>query len=61
VNVTLANTGITSSGEIPTYTNMSEGLGIFDSVNKFRRNGIGIQTSTRDTLKMGYLTKNLNF
>jgi hypothetical protein len=61
VNVSSANTGITSSGEIPSFSNMSEGLGIFDSVNKFRRNGIGIQPSTRDTLKMGYLTKNLNF
>lgn len=61
VNVSSANTGITASGEIPTYSNISEGLGIFDSVNKFRRNGVGIQDKTRDTLKMGYLTKNLNF
>ncbi len=61
VNVSLANTGITSSGEIPTYSNISEGLGIFDSVNKFRRYGVGIQDKTRDSLKMGYLTKNLNF
>lgn len=61
VNVSLANTGITSSGEIPTYTNISEGLGIFDSVNKYRRNGIGIIDKTRDSLKMGYLTRNLNF
>ncbi len=61
VNVTLANTGITSSGEIPTYTNMSEGLGIFDSVNKFWRYNIAIDTKTRDSLKMGYRTANLSF
>ncbi|MBI1226846.1 MAG: hypothetical protein GC192_16550 [Bacteroidetes bacterium] len=61
VNVSLANSGITASGEIPTYSNLSEGKGIFDSVNKYRRNGIGIQDKTRDSLKMGYLTKNLNF
>lgn len=61
VNVTLANTGITSSGEIPTYSNISEGKGIFDSVNKFHRYGVGINDKTRDSLKMGYLTKNLNF
>ncbi|MCF8245264.1 MAG: hypothetical protein K9J37_12700 [Saprospiraceae bacterium] len=61
VNVSLANTGITSSGEIPTYSNLSEGQGLFDSANKFRRNGIGINDKTRDSLKMGYLTKNLNF
>ncbi len=61
VNVSLANTGITASGEIPTYSNMSEGLGIFDSVNKYKRIGIGINDKTRDTLKMGYLTRNLNF
>jgi hypothetical protein len=61
VNVTLANTGITSSGEIPTYTNLSEGKGIFDSVNRFKRYSVGVTDKTRDSLKMGYLTKNLNF
>lgn len=61
VNVTLANTGITSSGEIPTYTNLSEGKGIFDSINRFWRYNVGINDKTRDSLKMGYLTKNLNF
>jgi len=61
VNVSLANTGITASGEVPTYTNISEGLGIFDSVSKFWRYNVGIQPRTRDSLKMGFLTKNLNF
>lgn len=61
VNVSLANTGITASQEIPSYNNLSEGQGIFGSVVKFRRNGVGINDKTRDTLKMGYLTKNLNF
>lgn len=61
VSVTLANTGITSSGEIPTYTNMSEGLGIFDAVNKFWRYNIGLDNKSRDSLKMGYRTANLNF
>jgi hypothetical protein len=61
VNVSLANTGITASQEIPTYDNLSEGKGIFDSVNKFWRLGFGIQDKTRDSLKLGYRTRALNF
>jgi Domain of unknown function (DUF4249) len=61
VNVSLANSGITASQEIPTYTNMSEGLGIFAGINKFKRYSVGLVQSTRDSLKEGYRTKQLNF
>lgn len=61
VNVGLANTGITASQDIPTFTNMSEGKGVFSSINKFRIENIGLVSKTRDTLRAGYLTKNLNF
>lgn len=60
-NVSLANTGITASQELPTYTNISEGRGIFASIAKFKRYSIGLNGPTRDSLKEGYLTKLLNF
>lgn len=62
VNVALANTGITASQDVPSFSNISDGgRGIFGSVSKFFRYNIGLQDRTRDSLKMGYLTKNLNF
>src|SRR5690606_25492765 len=33
IRITEANTGITGTQDIPTYTNLSEGLGIFTSRN----------------------------
>jgi hypothetical protein len=57
-----ANLGITSSGEIPTYTNMSNGaIGIFTSKTEFVREGVGIARVSLDSLRNGVITKNLNF
>jgi hypothetical protein len=56
-----ANTGITSSGEIPTFTNLSRGLGIFGSKAKVEVLGLGLNFSTADILKTSPLTKDLNF
>jgi hypothetical protein len=57
-----ANLGITSSGEIPRYTNLSNGaLGIFSSTTNFTRNNIGLTASTLDSLRRGQITKSLNF
>ena len=61
VNVALANTGITGSQEIPTYTNLSEGKGVFSSVNYLIVKNILLTQRTRDSLENGILTKNLNF
>ncbi|MCC6725583.1 MAG: DUF4249 family protein [Saprospiraceae bacterium] len=61
VNVSLANAGITASQELPTYSNISEGRGIFASISKVTKYSVGLSTPTRDTLRNGYLTKNLNF
>ena len=61
VNTALANTGITASQDIPSYSNISDGRGIFGSISKFKRYSLGLQDKARDSLKMGYLTKNLNF
>ena len=55
-----ANTGVTASQEIPRYTNMSEGFGIFSSttstVSRF-----GITPETISELKNNELTRDLNF
>ncbi len=61
VNVLQANLGITSSQEIPTYTNMSQGLGIFSSRNIATSRDVRISPITLDSLFNGSITKNLNF
>ena len=61
LNVVQANLGITSSGEIPVYTNLSDGFGIFASrASTFVRN-IAISPITQDSLRRGIITRDLNF
>jgi len=62
ISIGQANLGITSSGEIPTYSNLSNGgLGIFTSTTSFRRNNMGFTNITLDSLRNGSITKSLNF
>ena len=61
LRITQANTGITSSQVIPSYTNISEGLGLFTSRNVTVLEDLGISSMTRDSLTDGIFTKNLNF
>lgn len=61
VNVALANTGITGSQELPTYTNLSEGLGVFSSINYLVTKNALLTSASRDSLRYGIYTKNLNF
>ena len=62
ISIGQANLGITSSGEIPIYSNLSNGgLGIFASSISFTRNNIGISNITLDSLRNGVITKSLNF
>lgn len=61
INVALANIGITGSQEIPTFTNLSEGRGVFSTINYLEtKNGI-LVPETRDSLRNGVFTKDLNF
>ena len=56
------NLGITSSGEIPVYTNFSNnGRGLFYSTVKFKRTNIELASQTLDSLRNGIFTKELNF
>lgn len=59
--ITLANTGITSTQEIPEYTNLSEGKGIFTSRNFSDNMGFGLHSQSLDSLKNGSITGDLNF
>jgi hypothetical protein len=59
--ITLANTGITSTQEIPEYTNLSEGKGIFTSRNVSINMDFGLHNQSLDSLKNGSVTGDLNF
>lgn len=61
INVGQANTGITSAQVLPVYTNLSSGLGIFASRNSFLESNFVIDSATREFLRDGELTKDLNF
>ncbi|MCB0572313.1 MAG: DUF4249 family protein [Phaeodactylibacter sp.] len=61
VRVARSNTGITSSQSIPTYSNMSEGLGIMTSRYTMRRPGFRLQEEALDSLISGVYTKGLGF
>ena len=61
INVGQANTGITSSQVVPVFTNLSDGLGVFSSRNQFVEEGFFVDSATRDLLRDGELTRDLNF
>ncbi len=61
VNVALANIGITGSQEIPSYTNLSEGQGVFSSIDIIKTDELLLSPGTRDSLRFGRITKHLNF
>jgi hypothetical protein len=60
IRVSQANTGITSSGETPIYTNIDNGVGIFSSSNKSTVK-YGLRQESLDSLRNGIYTKDLNF
>jgi len=55
------NAGITSAQALPTYTNLSEGRGIFSSRTTAIRTGLTLNFATQDSLKNGMITRGLNF
>jgi hypothetical protein len=61
IKITHANTGITSTQDIPKYTNLSEGVGIFSSRNNALYTGFILTDQSLDSLKNGVITKSLNF
>jgi len=61
IQIKNANAGITSSQELPFYTNLSEGRGVFSSRNTLVVPEIDITPGTKDSLRHGIHTKDLNF
>jgi hypothetical protein len=56
-----ANTGITSAQNIPIFTNVEEGLGVFTSRYQLVRRGIRLGDEARDSLSNGIYTRDINF
>ncbi len=61
IRLAQANTGITSTQEIPQYTNLSEGIGIFSSRNVAFNSGYLLSPQTLDSLRNSSITEPLNF
>lgn len=61
IRVTQANSGITSTQDIPSYTNLSEGIGIFSSRNVSYNTGFKLTPQSLDSLKNSVVTDLLNF
>ncbi len=61
ITIALANTGITSAQEIPVYTNLSEGLGIFTSVVETTVAGLTLTADSDNFLSTSEITQALNF
>jgi hypothetical protein len=60
--IQLANSGITGAGgELPSYTNMSEGLGLFTSSNLDVIGNLLLNPESNDSLITGSITRDLNF
>ena len=59
--IALVNTGITSAQEIPTYTNLTSGLGILSSKASSVVEGLTLSEVAMDTLRNSDLTAELNF
>ena len=61
INVALANSGITGSQELPSFSNLSEGQGIFSTRSVLDFKNFSLSLETRDSLKNGSITGHLNF
>lgn len=56
-----ANSGITGAEVFPTFTNMSEGFGIFTSRNTARLNNVRLTNQTQEEVEKNPVTSHLNF
>lgn len=64
IKITQANTGITSTQDIPGYTNLTpdgDAIGIFTSRNVSYNTGFLLTNQSLDSLKNGSITGHLNF
>lgn len=61
LQVSQANLGITSTAQVPSYTNLSEGRGIFTSRSTLTIADLKLRQPALDSLETGIYTKHLNF
>ncbi|MEL6968561.1 MAG: DUF4249 family protein [Bacteroidota bacterium] len=61
LRISNANIGITSSQEIPVYTNVENGVGVVSSRFQVISEDLGLGADARDSLYNGFITKELNF
>lgn len=61
IAVGTANLGITSSQEIPTYTNINNGFGVFSSRSTIISRPLSATNATLDSLANGVFTRGLGF
>lgn len=61
LRISNANLGITSANQVPIYTNLSRGLGIFASRSYLNKLNFTLDATSRDSLSDGIYTKHLNF
>ncbi len=61
IRVSDANLGITSSQDVPVFSNLSEGRGLFSSKYTVSFEGITLSNKSLDSLRMGIFTSQLNF
>ena len=61
LRISNANLGITSSNQVPSYTNMSRGLGVFASRSYLHKIDFTLDQTSKDSLADGIYTKHLNF
>lgn len=59
--LTNANAGITSSQALPRFSNIDGGIGLFTATNSVIQQGIQITDASRDSLRDGQYTRELNF
>ena len=56
-----ANSGLTGAQELPLYSNISEGIGVFSSKYNAKYENFGIRPETRDSLAQSPIMRGLNF
>jgi hypothetical protein len=61
ISVSQANSGLSGAQELPVFTNLSEGRGIFSSRNFLVTKNVQLTSESRDSLRFGIYTKSLNF
>jgi hypothetical protein len=61
IKVIIANLGLTGTQDVPNYSNLSEGLGLFTTRTRTINSGILLHPESLDSLRFGVHTKDLNF